>query len=82
MRINLQQLSRQRKSNTSVSLHCNFMINDGTATAHDLELLGESVRERVFDHSGIELQWEIKRLGNFLEKQKIISFQPVAGKGQ
>jgi len=64
------------------TMHCNFMINDGTATAHDLELLGESVRERVFDHSGIELQWEIKRLGNFLEKQKIISFQPVTGKGQ
>ena len=44
-------------------MHCNFMINTGTATAADLESLGEEVRRRVKDHSGIELQWEIKRLG-------------------
>jgi UDP-N-acetylmuramate dehydrogenase len=43
--------------------HCNFLINTGTATAHDLESLGEEVRRRVLAHSGIELQWEIKRLG-------------------
>lgn len=46
-------------------LHCNFMINTGTATAHDLELLGETVRARVLEHSGIRLEWEIKRLGEF-----------------
>ena len=58
------------------TMHCNFMINVDSASAHDLELLGETVRERVFAHSGIELQWEIKRLGKFLENEKIISFQP------
>lgn len=57
-------------------MHCNFMINFDNATAHDLEQLGETVRERVFAHSGIELQWEIKRLGKFLENKEIISFQP------
>ncbi|MBO0343695.1 UDP-N-acetylmuramate dehydrogenase [Roseibium limicola] len=46
-------------------LHCNFMINTGEATGQDLELLGETVRKRVFETSGIKLQWEIKRLGQF-----------------
>ncbi len=46
-------------------MHCNFMINTGTATGHDLELLGETVRSRVLAHSGIRLEWEIKRLGEF-----------------
>ena len=46
-------------------MHCNFMINTGDATAHDLETLGETVRARVLDSCGIELQWEIKRLGLF-----------------
>lgn len=46
-------------------MHCNFMINTGNATAHDLELLGETVRARVLAHSGIRLEWEIKRLGEF-----------------
>ncbi|MCI5049156.1 MAG: UDP-N-acetylmuramate dehydrogenase [Rickettsiales bacterium] len=43
--------------------HCNFLINIGDATAADLEALGEEVRARVLAHSGVELQWEIKRLG-------------------
>ena len=43
--------------------HCNFLINRGEATAHDLELLGETVRARVLDTSGHRLTWEIKRLG-------------------
>jgi UDP-N-acetylmuramate dehydrogenase len=43
--------------------HCNFLINTGDATAHELESLGEEVRRRVLAHSGIALQWEIKRLG-------------------
>lgn len=43
--------------------HCNFLINTGNATASDIEGLGEEVRRRVFEHSGIELQWEIRRLG-------------------
>jgi len=41
------------------------MINTGTATGYDLEYLGETVRARVLEHSGIRLQWEIKRIGNF-----------------
>jgi UDP-N-acetylmuramate dehydrogenase len=44
-------------------LHCNFLINLGDATARDIENLGETVRERVKAHSGIELEWEIKRIG-------------------
>ncbi|MFA6280219.1 MAG: UDP-N-acetylmuramate dehydrogenase [Bdellovibrionales bacterium] len=43
--------------------HCNFMINTGSATAADLEALGEEVRRRVHEQSGIELQWEIRRIG-------------------
>ena len=44
-------------------MHCNFLINTGNATAHDIETLGETVRARVQQNSGIELHWEIKRLG-------------------
>lgn len=44
-------------------LHCNFMINTGTATAADLEALGEEVIRRVKADSGIELSWEIRRVG-------------------
>jgi len=44
-------------------MHCNFLINTGNATGHDIETLGETVRERVKANSGIELHWEIKRIG-------------------
>ena len=44
-------------------LHCNFLINLGNATASDIETLGETVRARVQAHSGIALEWEIKRIG-------------------
>jgi UDP-N-acetylmuramate dehydrogenase len=44
-------------------LHCNFLINEGNASAADLEELGETVRARVKETSGVELEWEIKRLG-------------------
>lgn len=43
--------------------HCNFLINRGNATAADLETLGETVRERVLADSGVELRWEIRRIG-------------------
>jgi UDP-N-acetylmuramate dehydrogenase len=43
--------------------HCNFMINKGKASAADLEGLGEEVRRRVFEKSGINLEWEIRRIG-------------------
>ena len=44
-------------------MHCNFLINTGEATGHDIETLGETVRARVRENSGIELHWEIKRIG-------------------
>lgn len=44
-------------------LHCNFLINRGGATAADIETLGETVRARVKAASGIDLDWEIKRVG-------------------
>ena len=44
-------------------MHCNFLINTGEASGHDIETLGETVRARVKENSGIELHWEIKRIG-------------------
>jgi UDP-N-acetylmuramate dehydrogenase len=44
-------------------MHCNFLINLGNATAADIETLGETVRRRVTENSGVELEWEIKRIG-------------------
>jgi UDP-N-acetylmuramate dehydrogenase len=44
-------------------MHSNFMINTGDATAADLEGLGEEVRKKVYDSSGITLEWEIMRVG-------------------
>jgi UDP-N-acetylmuramate dehydrogenase len=44
-------------------MHCNFLINEGNASGADLEQLGETVRARVKETSGVELEWEIKRLG-------------------
>jgi len=43
--------------------HCNFLINTGDATADDLETLGEEVRRRVKEQTGVELEWEIRRIG-------------------
>jgi len=55
-------------------MHCNFMINTGTATGHDLETLGETVRAKVFENSGIRLHWEIKRLGLFRDDERVEEF--------
>lgn len=53
-----------RRGDAQVSeLHCNFLINLGNASAADIESLGESVRARVKDTSGVDLEWEIKRIG-------------------
>ena len=46
-------------------MHCNFLLNTGAASGHDLELLGETVRARVLENSGVRLEWEIKRMGRF-----------------
>ncbi len=53
--------------------HCNFLINTGEAGAAEIEALGEEVRRRVKAHSGIDLEWEIRRIG--------IAQDPVATKG-
>lgn len=45
-------------------MHANFMVNTGSATARDLETLGEEVRKKVLENSGISLEWEIKRVGD------------------
>ena len=45
-------------------MHCNFLINRGKASAADIEALGEEVRRRVREASGVTLQWEIKRIGD------------------
>jgi UDP-N-acetylmuramate dehydrogenase len=53
-----------RQGDAQVSdMHCNFLINLGNANAADIETLGETVRRRVQEKSGIELDWEIKRIG-------------------
>jgi UDP-N-acetylmuramate dehydrogenase len=50
--------------------HCNFLINTGTATGSDLEQLGETVRDRVKSKSGIDLHWEIRRIGVIVGSSK------------
>ncbi|OYR22275.1 UDP-N-acetylmuramate dehydrogenase [Brucella thiophenivorans] len=55
-------------------MHCNFMINTGDATGYDLETLGETVRAKVYENSGIRLHWEIKRLGLFQEGKQVKEF--------
>lgn len=54
-------------------MHCNFMINTGAATAHDLESLGEHVRSQVFKKTGITLEWEIKRIGRFETGREVVA---------
>ncbi|CAI3936086.1 UDP-N-acetylmuramate dehydrogenase [Commensalibacter papalotli (ex Botero et al. 2024)] len=48
--------------------HCNFLINTGTATAADIENLGEELKKRVMDQFSIALHWEIKRIGRPLQQ--------------
>ena len=56
-------------------MHCNFLINTGDATAADIELLGETVRARVKQHCGVELIWEIKRVGKSLKSHPLYEFK-------
>ena len=55
-------------------MHCNFLVNTGTATGYDLEFLGETVRARVLENSGIRLEWEIGRIGEFRPGREIDPF--------
>ena len=48
--------------------HCNFIVNLGSATALDIEKLGNEVKRRVLEHTGIKLEWEIKRIGVHIEE--------------
>lgn len=49
--------------------HTNFLLNLGEASSADIEALGEEVRKRVLEHSGITLEWEVQRVGNKLESE-------------
>ncbi len=55
-------------------MHCNFMINTGSASGYDLEHLGETVRARVLENSGVRLHWEIKRIGDFRQGREVQEF--------
>jgi UDP-N-acetylmuramate dehydrogenase len=55
-------------------MHCNFLINTGQASGRDLELLGETVRARVLEHSGVRLVWEIKKIGRFSAGGEVETF--------
>jgi UDP-N-acetylmuramate dehydrogenase len=55
-------------------MHCNFMINTGAATGYELEYLGETVRARVLENSGIRLHWEIRRIGDFRPGHEVQEF--------
>ena len=55
-------------------LHANFLLNLGGADAYEIETLGETVRNRVRGHSGIALNWEIRRMGHFLPGREVREF--------
>lgn len=54
--------------------HCNFLLNLDAASAHDIETLGETVRSKVRAHAGIELKWEIRRMGHFVFGHEVREF--------
>jgi UDP-N-acetylmuramate dehydrogenase len=58
------------------TMHCNFLINLGDATAADLEALGEEVKRRVFETSGVAFEWEIKRIGAAAPRGRAVSQEP------
>ncbi len=60
-------------------MHCNFLVNDGAATAADLEALAEEVRRRVAETSGVVLRWEIQRIGK--HGRAVSARAPVEGSG-
>ncbi len=62
--------------------HCNFLVNTGGATALELEQLGEELRRRVLEQHGIKLEWEIRRMGEFLPDESVSeSAGEAVGKG-
>ncbi len=55
-------------------MHCNFLINTGTATGYDLNFLARRCGRVVLENSGIRLEWEIKRIGAFQSGREIDPF--------
>lgn len=55
-------------------LHANFLLNVDHATAYDIEMLGETVRNKVRAHAGIDLKWEIRRMGHFAPGHEVREF--------
>ncbi|MHB1109246.1 MAG: UDP-N-acetylmuramate dehydrogenase [Devosia sp.] len=55
-------------------MHCNFLLNLGEATSLDIETLGETVRNRVRARHGVELKWEIRRMGHFAPGREVREF--------
>ncbi len=66
--IELSGCRGMKKGGAKISeLHCNFLINTGKASAFELEELGDHVRNKVLYSTGVDLDWEIERVGNILE---------------
>jgi len=63
-------------------MHCNFLLNTGGATGRDIEELGETVRARVLETSGVRLEWEIVRIGRFGETGTVAPFLEAAGRDE
>jgi len=55
-------------------MHSNFLINMGEADAFEVETVGESIRQKVRDKHGIELKWEVRRMGHFLPGREVREF--------
>ena len=55
-------------------LHSNFLINIGEADAFEVETVGEMIRQRVRDKHGIELRWEVRRIGHFIPGREVREF--------
>ena len=69
--IDLSGCRGMKKGGAVVSdLHCNFLINTGNASAFELEKLGDEIRSKVFCSTGVNLDWEIKRVGQLLEASR------------
>jgi len=51
--------------------HCNFMINTGNASAADLEALGETIRAKVKQSEGVDLHWEVRRIGQAIPRETV-----------
>jgi UDP-N-acetylmuramate dehydrogenase len=55
-------------------MHSNFLINMGEADAFEVETVGESIRQKVRDKHGIELRWEVRRIGHFVPGREVREF--------